>query len=174
MVCGIASRGSSALLKSEAASACRPITWNGSPKILIVLPIGSRPGNSDSASLSLMTATRAAAAYSTGVKLRPAMMSPPFTWIQVGLMPAMATLVRFTPSKLTGPLVYSPMLTSRTAGSCRISSASSVVIQGIRRHGRQLVRAVRDVEPAAEVPLDEERLGPGRLEDPGDAAVDAR
>ena len=62
-------------------------------------------------------------------------MSPPFTWIQVGLNPAIATLVRFTLSELTGPLVYSPMLTSRMPGSRRIISASSVVTQGMRRQG---------------------------------------
>ena len=134
-VCGIARRGSSASLNSDAASAWRPITWNGSPKILMVLPIGSRPGNSDSASLSLMMATRAAAAYSIGVKFRPARMSPPLTWIQLGLIPAMLTLLRSTPSKLTGPSAYSPTLTSRTLGRCRSISASSAVIQGIRRQG---------------------------------------
>ena len=96
-------------------------------EILIRLPIGSRPGKSDSASLSLMTTTRAPAAYSIWVKLRPARMSPPFTRFQLGLIPAMSTLLSSTPSKLTGPLVYSPMLTSRTAGSWRMSSASSTV-----------------------------------------------
>src|SRR6185312_2813537 len=37
---------------------------------------------------------------------------------------------------------------------------------------RHLVRTVRDVQPAAEIALHEERLGPGRLENPGDAPVD--
>ncbi len=62
-------------------------------------------------------------------------MSPPFTRFQLGLIPAIATLLSSTPSKLTGPLVYSLTLTSRTVGSCRISSASSTVSHGIRRQG---------------------------------------
>src|SRR3954469_891324 len=82
-----------------------------------------------------MITTRELAAYSIGVKLRPARISPPLTRFQVGLMPAMLTLLSSDPSKLTGPLVYSPILTSRTAGRFRISSASPVVIQGIRRQG---------------------------------------
>jgi hypothetical protein len=82
-----------------------------------------------------MTATRADAAYSSWVKLRPARMSPPFTWTQVGLRPAMWTPLRFTPSYPTGPSVDSSTFTSRTAGSCRISSASSSVSSGMRRQG---------------------------------------
>jgi len=97
--------------------------------------IGSRPGKSDWAILSLMTATCAPALYSIGVKFRPARMSPPFTWGQVGENPAMLTLLRSTPSKLTGPEVYSPIFTPCTSGSRRISSASSLVTQGIRRQG---------------------------------------
>src|SRR5918999_5388708 len=62
-------------------------------------------------------------------------MSPPFTRFQVGVMPAMATLLSSMPSKLTGPLLYSPMLTLLTVGSERINSASSTVSQGIRRQG---------------------------------------
>ena len=111
------------------------MTSNGTPKIRICFPIGSRPGNSDWASLSLMIATRALAAYSIGVKFRPARMSPPFTRGHAGLNPAMRTLLRVVPSNATGPSVYSPMLMSRTLGSRRIISASWVVIHGIRRQG---------------------------------------
>ncbi len=44
VVCGIASRGSSALQKSDAASACTPITSKGTPKILIFLPMRIEAG----------------------------------------------------------------------------------------------------------------------------------
>jgi hypothetical protein len=39
------------------------------------------------------------------------------------------------PSYPTGPSVCSVRLMSRTAGSARMSSASSTVISGMRRHG---------------------------------------
>ena len=107
-----------------------------------------------------MTATRAPAAYSMAVKLRPARMSPPFTWGQLQPKPAILTSVRSTSRALTGPSVYSPTFTSRTAGSWRISSASSTVISGIRRHGESSSEPSEISSPPDKYRVTKNVLGP--------------
>ena len=96
VLCGMMTRGPSSSPKSPAASAYTPITVNGWSKILIRRCSGSSPGNSWSASLSLITTTAALAACSIWLKFRPSTSVPPLVRIQAGLYPLIRTALRFT------------------------------------------------------------------------------
>jgi hypothetical protein len=64
---------------------CTPMTSNGCPSTVIILPTGSMSPNRRSAILSFTITTREALRASAVVKLRPGVMSPPSTSVHAGV-----------------------------------------------------------------------------------------